>query len=195
MNYGELRLVDELHRLDQVAAELIRFVLDQYLTESASPRTPAVEDVSEQAGRLMAAGRPGMPKSQTDAGKLDSAREELDLLVGKKDRKPRDVRRVAEILEVLGLDYEAYEVWSLAAEMGDPDAVDYLAILNKERAYSEIRRIEVEALGLQRELGSSVSVRNLADGAVAIRIANGSAVVSATATGSLFSEWEASLLT
>ncbi|MFJ2598746.1 hypothetical protein [Streptomyces erythrochromogenes] len=200
MNYGELRLVDELHRLDQVAVELIRWLLDRYLTEPESRRTPAVEDVTNQAGRPMAAGRPGVPKSRIHAGKPEWAIEELTLLLGKEGKTPADMRRVAEILEVLGRDDMAYEAWSLAAKMGDPDAIDYLEILNEEmqlRTPSEMRKLQ-RLLELKSELdktlGALGGVFMRKDDAVAFHNLGGS-VVRSTAAASWIDELEASLLT
>jgi hypothetical protein len=126
VNYGELRLVDELHRLDRVAVELLQLLLDRFLTEKVSPQT-----APGGGGPGAAPPRPGMPKHGAEAGKHDSAREEISLLL-KKKMTGSDSRRIAEILEAVGEDESAYAWWKLAAKMGDPDAADYLEILEEE---------------------------------------------------------------
>lgn len=46
---------------------------------------------------------------------------------------PAQLRRIAELMELLYTDEKARPWWERAAEAGDPDAVDYLEVLKEEQ--------------------------------------------------------------
>jgi hypothetical protein len=46
--------------------------------------------------------------------------------------EPRQLRRIAELMELLYSDEKARPWWERASEAGDRDAVDYLAVLKEE---------------------------------------------------------------
>ncbi|WP_030200731.1 hypothetical protein [Streptomyces sp. NRRL S-87] len=134
MKYGELLIVDELHRLDRVASRLLQLMLDRFLTEDVSPRIPAHDDQS-QAGRHQAAGRPGMPGSTGRAEcKRTRAAQELHHLMGEPNLSGAQARRIAENWEVLENEENAELWWLVAAHLGDADAINYVQLLEEERA-------------------------------------------------------------
>ncbi|MEV7417687.1 hypothetical protein [Streptomyces sp. NPDC089919] len=147
MKYGDVLIVDELHRLDRVAARLLQLMLDRFLTEEVSFQTPACDGQSE-AGRHLAAGRPGMPffRSTAAATRNDKAWEELQHLLGIADLSGPQARRIAEIWEVLGEDHDAELWWLVAAELGDEDAIDYAEILAEENAERGTNPVKVSGL-------------------------------------------------
>ncbi|WP_116210279.1 hypothetical protein [Streptomyces olivoreticuli] len=135
MKYGDLLIVDELHRLDRVAAALLQSLIKGWLSEPA--RRPAEDDQSERAGRHQAAGPPGaVPAGAGTAEHLRHATaaisELVDLLGVEEGLTGAQARRAAELLELMDADEEAVRWWKLAAELGDADAVDYLALLEEE---------------------------------------------------------------
>lgn len=62
------------------------------------------------------------------------ARSELTSLLGHLNPSPAELRRIAELTEGLYGDGTARPWWEKAARAGDEDAVDYLAVLDDERA-------------------------------------------------------------
>lgn len=59
--------------------------------------------------------------------------EELDRLLALEDPSPAELRRTAEVLELVNRDDDAWEYWAKAALAGDADALEYLLVLIEER--------------------------------------------------------------
>jgi hypothetical protein len=60
-------------------------------------------------------------------------RKELDALLTRDRRAPADLRRIAELTEILYSDAAALYWWHLASAAGDQDAIDYLEVLDQEQ--------------------------------------------------------------
>jgi TPR repeat protein len=64
----------------------------------------------------------------------DEARSELTTLLERgAPYAPEQLRRIAELMELLYSDEKARPWWERAAEAGDRDAVDYLEVLKEEQ--------------------------------------------------------------
>jgi len=117
--YSTSRLIAALWLLNQA---------DEALTETH--RTPGDSALAE-GGRPV--GRPPAPALHQDHGDSTEALLELgDLFSRRGQESGADVRRMAELCELLDQDELAHAFWERAAEMGDEDAQGYLEVLEEE---------------------------------------------------------------
>ncbi|MFF5638121.1 hypothetical protein [Streptomyces sp. NPDC012825] len=109
---------------------------------STSPRTP--ED-SVQAEEGQPSGWPPPPAPCPDDREQTEAKSELVLLLAREcshTATAQETRRIAELLEYLNRDDEAFPWWQLAAERGDEDAQDYLELIHAERQEQDNQPVE-----------------------------------------------------
>ncbi|WP_409239347.1 hypothetical protein [Streptomyces sp. PA5.6] len=143
MKYGDLLIVDELHRLDRVATDLLQSLIDRWLAQPARSRTPAEDELSETVGRLVAAGRPGPSRPHGGRPGRDSTPDRTPEMTPDQELRQfllldqitgAQARRGAELLELLDEEQVARNWWNLAAALGDADAIDYVELLQEEKA-------------------------------------------------------------
>ncbi|MFE9525152.1 hypothetical protein [Streptomyces sp. NPDC006631] len=78
-------------------------------------------------------GTPEVVDAWESATGIGPFKAELDELLAEPEPDPRQLRRIAELMEIVRGDAEAREWWERAAEAGDSDAKDYLRVLDDEQ--------------------------------------------------------------
>lgn len=68
----------------------------------------------------------------SESEKASDPRAEFRSLLKKGSLEPRELRRIAELVELLYSQERAIPWWGWAARAGNQDAVDYLAVLKSE---------------------------------------------------------------
>ncbi|GHB92460.1 hypothetical protein GCM10010306_104500 [Streptomyces umbrinus] len=132
-------------------------------SEQAASKSSRIGENSVQVKGGRPAGRPPAPfpcpEHALESNSRTGVLRELHTLLERELKEsvtPQETRRVAEILEFLDRDVEAYQWWEKAACRGDEDARDYLEILAAEGKRSLSSRPE-RCANEERSIGAFTS--------------------------------------